>query len=429
MDMPDAKHMRIARHIERQAHETYGPGLPTWCGCCIYATALSQCETSAKPSLQAACAVLATSAKCSVLEDVVQRLLGQRGLAWERAEDRLDDLRLKVISRLILAKLKEPAATFELFPPDVLLAAVDEYGAVQEFNVGGSSLPKTVAQLASGGSRRLLAPLPSMEDLGEVAVQMPNFAEVVQFYVGQTALLRLRGVAAALFPPVLLVGPPGLGKTLFAHRLAGVIQSPCRVVSMASQTAGWAITGLDPSWGGAKSGIVFNTLSASRQANPVLMLDEVDKTSGSERFAVLGGLYALLERDTARNFIDEYVGIPINAEAIIWVLTANDQEEIPAPLLSRLTVFTIESPDSAQARNIVRSQFDRIRGAARFAPLAEAVVDELVELPPRQMGVRLQVAIGRAAQRAVSAGEDEACVLVQDLPGRPNGHVQRVGFL
>jgi len=92
-------------------------------------------------------------------------------------------------------------------------------------------------------------------------------------------------------------------------------------------------------------------------------------------------------------------------------------------------VFSVEPPDAAQARHIVLSQFDRIKGVAPFEPLCEEVVDELAAVAPREIGVRLRVAVGRAAQRALDTGQMPASVRLDDVPGSPNVEHRRLGFL
>lgn len=418
-----------ARRTARLAMGTFGPGLPQWIASMLLARAAHQTQYLPHVSIQAVCADLAKAAKRdNALNEIAREFPPFLPAAWHAAEDGLDGHRLQVAARLILAALHDPHASFELFSRIGLVSAVDE-ASMQERNDSQSMLLTTIRQLAATGSGRHLAPLPAAEAFQKLAMDMPNLAEVVDFYRGQSALLRLSDIATALFPPVLLLGPPGVGKTLFANRLAEMVGSPCRVISMANQSAGWVISGLDRSWGNAKPGTVFTTLAGSRQANPVILVDELDKASGDARYNVVGGLYGLLERDTALQFSDEYVGIPINASAVIWIITANEADFIPKPLLSRLTVFHVEPPDATQARRIVCSQFDRIKGSAPFEPLCDEVVNELAAVAPREIGIRLRVAVGRAAQRALDTGHIPASVQLDDVPGSLKPGQRRLGFL
>jgi ATP-dependent Lon protease len=348
---------------------------------------------------------------------------------WKPDDDQHDGHRLQIAARLIVAALDNPLASFEIYSRRELLSAVDEAIAQAD---GGDALRSFLAiarKLAASGSGRHLAPLPAEGALVRLALEMPNFAHVVEFYQGQAALLRMNGDTAAKFPPVLLLGPPGVGKTMFARRLAELIGSPMRILPMASQTAGWIVSGLDRSWSTSRPGLVFLTLLASRVANPVLVADELDKAAFDAKYDPVGGFYPLLEHDTAAAFIDEYVGVPINASAVIWIVTGNEEESIPKPLLSRLTAFNVWPPDRNQSRAIALRQFERVRGKARFAPLPEDVVDLLAANAPREIGVQLRVAVGRAAQRAINAGRRTAEVTAEDLRQTKTHQRRKVGFL
>jgi ATP-dependent Lon protease len=80
--------------------------------------------------------------------------------------------------------------------------------------------------------------------------------------------------------PILLLGGPGLGKTHFAKRLAKIMQTDCELISMHALSAGFVITGSSASWRGAKCGKVAERLVRGQFANPVIVLDEVEKASG-----------------------------------------------------------------------------------------------------------------------------------------------------
>ena len=108
---------------------------------------------------------------------------------------------------------------------------------------------------------------------------------------------------------MLLLGEPGLGKTYFAKKLAHVLGTGFEFVSMSSLTAGWVLTGASAQWHNARPGKVAQTLIEGEYANPVVVLDEVDKAGGDAPYDPMGALYALLERDTATHFKDEFIDV------------------------------------------------------------------------------------------------------------------------
>lgn len=190
--------------------------------------------------------------------------------------------------------------------------------------------------------------------------------------------------------PILLLGDPGIGKTHFAKQLARLLGTAYQYVAMSSLTAGWILSGASSQWKNAKPGKVFDALVNGSYANPVITVDEIDKASGDSQYDPLGALYALLEHDTAQTFIDEFAEIPINAGHVIWIATANDERSIPEPILNRMNVYEIPSPDHDGARRIAQSIYDEIRSAHNWGlrfpeTLGDAALEALKQASPRAM--------------------------------------------
>jgi len=98
-------------------------------------------------------------------------------------------------------------------------------------------------------------------------------------------------------------------------------------------------------------------------ANPVIMVDELDKAGGGNQYDPLGALYMLLERDTAAEFVDEFVEIPIDASGVVWIATANEESKIPDPILNRMNVYAVGSPDRDGSARIAQAIYGEIRGS------------------------------------------------------------------
>ena len=201
--------------------------------------------------------------------------------------------------------------------------------------------------------------------------------------------------------PMLLLGPPGVGKTHFAREVAQLLGTGMGFISMSSMTAGWVLSGASSQWKGARAGKVFETLVDGQYANPVMVVDEIDKGGGEHAYDPLGSLYSLLEHDTAGSFTDEFAEVPIDASQVIWVATANDLRGIPDPILNRMNVFDIEMPDEAAARQIASKLYRSIRAdhdwGQRFDPeLSDAVLGALGRMAPREMRRALMTAFGNA---------------------------------
>jgi ATP-dependent Lon protease len=264
-----------------------------------------------------------------------------------------------------------------------------------------------------GGSRYIIKPstVAAIDDLYSAS---PNFAQVVDD-LRKFLALAVAGNEAVQFTPMLLLGEPGLGKTYFAKRLAHALATGFEFVSMSSLTAGWVLTGASAQWHNARPGRVAHTLIEGEYANPVVVLDEVDKAGGDARYDPMGALYGLLERDTAVHFKDEFIDVDMDASHILWVATANDESAIPEPILNRMNVYEIERPDAEGSRKIALAVYREILDAHRwrFPPEpSEAVLEKLVAIPPRDMRKLLLDAFGTAQL----AGRDQ--LLPEDVDSR-----------
>jgi ATP-dependent Lon protease len=278
--------------------------------------------------------------------------------------------------------------------------------------------------LRLGGQRFTVKPsaLPEMDALFD---ELPNFTEVLEDVRRQLALCVDSNDSVEL-PPMLLLGDPGIGKTHFARRLAQLLGTGFGFVPMSSLTAGWVLSGASSQWKNARPGKVFDTFLNGDYANPVIVVDEMDKSSGDGQYDPLGALYELLESETATRFVDEFAEVPIDASGAVWIATANATARIPEPLLSRMSVYEIDAPDAEGSARIAASIYSEIRGShdwgKRFPEtLSPAALERLASQPPREMRRTLQAAFGSAkiAGRSEVGADD-----IQD--GRPRKG--RIGF-
>lgn len=275
-----------------------------------------------------------------------------------------------------------------------------------------------------GGSRYIIKPstVAAVDDLYSAS---PNFARVVDD-LRKFLALAVAGNEAVQFTPMLLLGEPGLGKTYFAKRLAQALATGFEFVSMSSLTAGWVLTGASAQWHNARPGKVAQTLIEGEYANPVVVLDEVDKAGGDTRYDPMGALYSLLERDTAVHFKDEFIDVDMDASHILWVATANDESAIPEPILNRMNVYEIDRPDVDGSRTIALAVYREILDAHHWpfpAEPSDSVLDKLAAIAPRDMRKLLLDAFGTAQL----AARDH--LLPEDVDSRKLcGRRARMGF-
>ena len=298
--------------------------------------------------------------------------------------------------------------------------------ALQELSPTANEALRTLYEkmVRLGGQRFTVKPsaLPEMERLFD---ELPNFTEVLADIRKHLALCIDSNDSIEL-PPMLLLGEPGIGKTHFARKVAALLGTGFGFVPMSSLTAGWVLSGASSQWKNAKPGKVFDTFLNGDYANPVIVVDEIDKASGDGQYDPLGALYELLEVQTATRFVDEFVELPIDASGAVWLATANDPGRIPEPLLDRLTVYQIEAPDAEGSARIAAMIYQEIRNShdwGRQFPeaLSAATLEKLASMPPREMRRALHAAFGNAKLAGRSElGPDD----IQDARSRK----QRIGF-
>ncbi|HEX6266888.1 MAG TPA: AAA family ATPase [Burkholderiales bacterium] len=298
--------------------------------------------------------------------------------------------------------------------------------ALQELSPTANEALRAVYEkmLRLGGQRFTVKPsaLPEMDALFD---ELPNFGAVLEDIRKHLALC-VDSDDSIEVPPMLLLGEPGIGKTHFARKISQLLGTGFGFVPMSSLTAGWVLSGASSQWKNAKPGKVFDTFVNGEYANPVIVVDEIDKASGDGQYDPLGALYELLETETATRFIDEFVELPIDASGAVWLATANEAARIPEPLLSRLAVYEIEPPDAEGAARIAASIYREIRNAhdwGRQFPeaLSPSTLDRLASMPPREMRRAIHSAFGNAKVAGRSeVGPDD----IQDSRARK----QRIGF-
>jgi len=227
--------------------------------------------------------------------------------------------------------------------------------------------------------------------------------------------------------PVLLQGPPGLGKTYFVAELAKALGLPYYEISLATTSASFVLAGGSLQWSEGAVGFIAKTLAESPVANPIVLIDEVDKLTKSDKYSPENVLYSILEPHSAKRFRDEALELELDVSRVIWIATANYPERIPEPILSRMRIVTIDPPSKLQMQSVVESIYinclmEKPYGQLLNSNLQPAVLEMLTVLTPREA----RIVLAQACLNAIKA--DRADIEIVDLPIVAK-EKNRVGFI
>jgi len=252
------------------------------------------------------------------------------------------------------------------------------------------------------GPRRRLAPALSRAAIEALRGRFPNCGEVLDRMAASAALSGLCPTSVSNIPSIVLIGEGGVGKTALARAISQALGVPLTEIAIGGVSSGFVLAGLDVGYSTGKPGRVFETLALGEYANPIIVLDELDKASVDPRYPVTSILYTLLERLTARDFEDEAIALKVDASHVQWIATANYQSAIEPALLSRFEVFEVPLPTPEQTLQIARHLYADTVASEPWGPKFPAVLDNAVlerftELPPRDTRKTLLAAFGRAA--------------------------------
>ncbi|WP_323040006.1 AAA family ATPase [Gemmobacter sp.] len=194
-------------------------------------------------------------------------------------------------------------------------------------------------------------------------------------------------------PPVILIGPPGMGKSHYARRMAELARLPIRIIDIGGGSAGFRISGTEKGWSSEQPGIPVETILATRVANPMMVVDEVDKagtaysTSGSST-SLTTSLLQLLEPSSARHFECPFYRISFDLSRVNWVMTANTLDHIPAPLRDRARLFILSklsAEDAVAHFDLLTADSEDEQGRSRCRDFIERMIARPEGLSLRQI--------------------------------------------